>query len=63
MKPWSIQVSWTARDDEGKPFLARSVFQCEAPDVGAAYKVAEEADWSGRKVKFGAIMPGHHMRF
>lgn len=63
-KNWSIQVTWTEYNETGKPFLARSVFQCEAPDMQAAYKIAEQADWGERKnVKFGSILPGHHTIF
>lgn len=61
-KKWTIQINFTARDEYGKPFRARSCFQCEAPDIPSAYKLAEEADlgaWA--PVKFGAIIPGWHV--
>lgn len=58
-KKWTIQVYYTANDDNGKQFRAISCFQCEAPDLPSAYKVAENADWGGHEpVKFGAIVPG-----
>lgn len=62
MKKWSIQIDYTARDDNSKPFRARSTFQCEAVDLPSAYKLAEEAEWeeSMKPIKFGAILPGWH---
>lgn len=62
MKKWTIQIDYNARNDEGKAFRARSCFQCEAVDLPSAYKLAEEADWSGHEpVKFGVIMHGWHI--
>lgn len=61
MKKWSIQIDYTAHDDNGKAFRARSTFQCEAADLPTAYKIARESDWKGREpIKFGVIMPGWH---
>lgn len=56
LRTWTIQIYYTARDDNGKAFRATSFFQCEARDIPSAYRLAEEADWQGREpVKFGAI--------
>ncbi len=63
LKKWTIQVNYTARNDKGKPFRARSVFQCEAYTLPGAYKLAEEADWGGYEpVTFGACLIGWHSR-
>lgn len=59
-KKWSIQIDYTAVDDNGRNFRARSTFQCEAIDIPSAYQLAEDADWGNKKPKFGAIMPGWH---
>lgn len=60
---FSIQIDYTARDDDGKPFRARSTFQCEARSLPEAYLLAKNSDWEeGMKpIKFGVIMPGWHI--
>lgn len=60
---WSIQVNYTARDDDGKPFRARTVFQTEADDLPCAYRNADVVKAQYENVLFGAIIPGHHARF
>lgn len=58
---WSIQVFFTRRDDDGKASRAETFFHVEAVDQGAAYRVAENADWASYEpVKFGFIVPGWH---
>lgn len=63
LKKWSIQIDYTARDDNGKPFRARCTFQCEARSIPEAYLIAKNSDWAeGMKpVKLGVILPGWHI--
>lgn len=56
MRKYSIQVFY---DDPDAPHRCKSVFWAEAEDIGAAYEQARKA-FVGKKVKFGAIIPGHH---
>lgn len=56
---WTMQISYNVRDDNGKLFRARSVYQVEAADVREAYKKASLD--LGERFKLGAIMPGRHM--
>lgn len=60
---FSLQIDYTARDDNGKPFRARSTFQCEARSIPEAYALADSADWEeGMKpIKFGVITLGWHI--
>ena len=60
-KKWSIQVNYDTQDDNSKKVRARSVFQTEAEDIGQAYANAEKTFAGRSDVKFGAIVPGHHM--
>lgn len=62
MRPWSIQVTWTERNDDGKKFRARSVVQVEAPDIPSAYREAMKIRDLKTDAVLGAIIPGHHMR-
>lgn len=62
LNKYSIQIDYTARDDNGKPFRARSTFQCEARGIIEAYKLAEGSKWfEDMKPKFGVIIPGWHI--
>ena len=58
-KPWTIQISYTANGDDGRPFRARSAIHVNAPDIPSAYAEAEKAAINGAKL--GAIVPGHHI--
>ncbi len=61
MAKWTIQVFFTHRDDDNKASRCETFFQVEALDIGAAYAVAEKADWkSYEPVKFGYILAGWH---
>lgn len=63
LKKWSVSIDYTARDDNGKQFRARTLFHVEAKDVPAAYAIASAADWTGYEtVKLGFIIPGWHER-
>ena len=62
MRDWSIQVDRTIVGDDGKPKRVRTIFQCEADNLGDAWQVADRA-FDGMQVKFGAILPGKHLRF
>lgn len=55
---WSIQVDYEMQDDDGVPRRARTVFHAEGETIAIAYASAESA-FAGRKVKLGAIIPGH----
>jgi hypothetical protein len=57
---WTIDVSYDAKDDSGKSFRAKSVFQVQAETMREAYDVAQLC--ARPDMKFGAIMPGNHMR-
>lgn len=59
MKPWTIQVTWTERDDDGKTFRARTVFQTMAPDLPTAYKQAEQVRELKPTAVFGACVQAH----
>lgn len=59
-RKWTIQRFYTTRDDNGKQFRATAAYQTEAATISDAYRNAELA-WPGEK--FGAILPGHHVRF
>lgn len=63
MKKWSIQVFFVSRDDDGKPFRAKTIIHVEAQDISEAYRVAESSLKGREGVKLGAIIPGHHTRF
>jgi hypothetical protein len=61
MKKWTISVAYEANNDDGKKFRAKTVFQTEAEDISAAYKVADQTFKDRSDVKLGAILPGYHM--
>ena len=58
-EPWTVAISYSATDDNGKRFRATSCVQVTAPDLPTAYKEAEKANLPD--MKLGAILPGHHM--
>lgn len=61
---YTIQITYPTEDPiTGKQIIARSVFWVnEAKDIEEAYKQAN-LDFQGQKVKFGAIILGHHNPF
>ena len=61
-KGWSFALSYTARDDDGKPFPARSVFYTETNDLADAIEEARAAAIIIGHAKIGAFLPGQHAR-
>lgn len=63
MQKFTIQVFCTKRDDNGKAFRACFCYQGQGISIGDFLKSVEALDWSDvEDVKFGAFLPGHHLR-
>ncbi len=57
---WTIQVSYSTTDDDGRKFMARSAFWSDADTLLGAYAQASAAFSARPDVKLGAIIPGRH---
>ena len=63
LNKYTIQVFYTARDDNGKRFRAVSCYQGEGKDIASFLASLDNIDWSGYEdVKFGAFVPGWQER-
>lgn len=59
---WTIQIFYDARDANDRPIRATSVVHVEAVDLGEAYRHAKKIFAGRADIKFGAALPGHHVR-